>query len=727
MPSTINTAKANNIILEDVLDLTKDIIISGEFSFFGSLVNGGEGFCVFLLDANSSGNVGSPGSGLGFAPTEGLIEYEGNDIFLGTDQSLLGVAFDHVGDFSRPLGGQYTSGTADTRPNSVGLRYGNSGNKNFDYIDTSISLTNFGLDLYETIGYKYPSVTATQTKTPTITPTKTFTNTVNSTLTSTQTNTVTRTNTQSRTNTQTRTPTQTFTPSNTSQACSVVTPTPTRTISPTLSQTKTSTPTNTPTNFAINPVRKAFKVRVTNYGKKVIVYLRNDAFSNFIKVYEYDNLNLEMPLSGKTKVGLSYATGVNTSAFHIYNFSVNGIGYENPFTPTPTATRGLTPTTTLTPTLTNTITVSLTRNHTSTPTQSRTNTRTKTPTQTYTQFATPSKTRTNTATQTRTSTISRTSTQFATRTQTPTQTRTSTQTRSNTPTQTRTPTNTRTQTQTPTPGTSSTARFVAESNSTNMFRFESDWVEADSAAAAVNVLINNGRFGFNKNNSLSNLLNLRSTAPDEFNPGGVINNFNNTYFTSYFFNGPANAAQNENDTAIDGQISWMKIPFIENPSVSSNPNTDYRQGISSNIYQALQILFTTGNTLSGTLIYIDKQDNSYNFAGSNYNIWNIDGLTSDYKIATYDLNTSDLYVPNYDNTGNILYNTDYIEGSITKDNFLKTQDLFRLIPDTRYITVTNNEIDITFSYCSELIFYINPDDNSTHWGARLTLFTNAIQ
>jgi len=723
MPSTINTAKANNIILEDVLDLTKDIIISGEFSFFGSLVNGGEGFCVFLLDANSSGNVGSPGSGLGFAPTEGLIEYQGNDIFLGTDQSLLGVAFDHVGDFSRPLGGQYTSGTADTRPNSIGLRYGNSGNKNFDYIDTSVSLTNFGLDLYETIGYKYPSVTATQTKTPTITPTKTFTNTVNSTLTSTQTNTVTRTNTQSRTNTQTRTPTQTFTPSNTSQACSVVTPTPTRTISPTLSQTKTPTPTNTPTNFAINPIRKAFKVRITNYGKKVIVYLRNDAYSNFIKVYEYDNLNLEMPLSGKTKVGLSYATGVDTSAFHIYNFSVNGIGYENPFTPTPTATRGLTPTTTLTPTLTNTVTVSLTRNHTSTPTQSRTNTRTKTPTQTYTQFATPSKTRTNTATQTRTSTQSRTATQFATRTQTPTQTRTSTQTRSNTPTQTQTPTNTRTPTQTQSPTKAVSSPFVTEANATYKFVFESNWVQADSASAAVNVLINNARFGFNKNNTTSNLLNLRSTS----NPGGVINDFANTYFRAFFFNSDANTGQTQGESAPDGQSSWLGIPFVENKQLSSNPNTDYRNGVSSNIYQALQLLVSTGSSLSATLLDIDKEDNSLATAGTNYNIWGIDGLSSDYKTPTFDLNSNDLYVPNFDNTGNILYNTDYIEGTITKDNFLLTPDNYRLIPNVRYIIVNNNEIGITFSYCSELIFYSDTDNQSSYWGARLTLFTKARQ
>ena len=305
MPSTINTAKSNNIILDDVLDLTKDIVISGEFSFFGSLLDGGEGFCVFLLDANSSGNVGSPGPGLGYAPSIGKVEYLGNDIFEGTDQSLLGVGFDQVGDFAKPLGGSYTSGTT-AKPKSVSLRYGSSGNKNFEYIDSSVNLlTTYGLELYELLGYKYPAVTASATVTRTNTPTKTFTNTINSTLTSTATQTRTKTPTQSRTNTQTRTPSQTVTPSVTSDS-NVPTPTPTRTISPTLSQTKTSTPTNTPTNNAINAKRKAFKVRITNYGKKVLVYFRNDAYSNFVKVFEYDNLNLEMPLSGKTKVGFDF-------------------------------------------------------------------------------------------------------------------------------------------------------------------------------------------------------------------------------------------------------------------------------------------------------------------------------------------------------------------------------------------------------------------------------------
>ena len=722
MPSTINTAKSNNIILDDVLDLTKDIVISGEFSFFGSLLDGGEGFCVFLLDANSSGNVGSPGPGLGFAPSVGKGEYLGNDIFEGTDQSLLGVAFDQVGDFAQPLGGSYTSGTT-SKPKSVSLRYGSSGNKNFEYIDSSVNLlSTYGLELYELIGYKYPSVTATATSTRSQTPTKTFTNTVNSTLTSTATNTVTRTSTQSRTNTQTRTPTNTVTYSSTGNSC-VATPTPTRTISPTLSQTKTSTPTNTPTNNAINAKRKAFKVRITNFGKKVIVYFRNDAYSNFVKVYEYDNLNLEMPLSGKTKVGLSYATGVNTSAFHIYNFSVNGIGYENPFTPTPTATRGLTSTATRTPTLTNTVTVSLTINPTLTPTQSRTNTRTNTPTQTCTQYATPSKTLTYTPTQTRTSTQSRTSTQAVTRTQTPTQSRTNTQTSTTTRTntQTRTSSQTPTQTQTPTPAASTP--FVTEQDATYKFVFESKWDQSDSAAAAVNVLINNARFGFNKNTSSSNLLNIRTDS----NPGGVVNDFANTYFRAFFFNSNANTAQQQGQTAPDGQSSWLGIPFVENKQLIDNPDTDFRRGISSNIYQALQLLVTTGSSLSATLLDIDKDDNSLASAGSNYNLWNLDGLSSDYKTPTFDLNLSNLYVANFDNTGNILYNTDYIDGTTTKDNFLATPDNYRLIPNVRYLIVNDNEIGITFSYCTELIYYSDTDNQSSYWGARLTLFTNVRQ
>jgi hypothetical protein len=711
MPSTLTSVKTNNILLEDILNVKNDIVISGEFSFFGSDINGGEGFCIYVVNRNSNNNVGSPGPGLGFAPTVGKIEYLGNDVFTGTDDSILGIGFDAVGDFGSTLSPDI-SGNLPV-PNSITLRHGST--KKYNLIST-LTLPNT-FSLYDVYGYKYPNQTPTQTKTPTSTNNVTRTQSIGITSTATPTFTKTRSRTLTQTHTQTFTATPEVSPTTTLSVGTTSTPTPTRSKTPTNTKTTSRTSTNTPTVTGLYPPRKFFKIRITNYGRRVLVFLKNEALGQFVKVFDQDNLNLDLPYTGQVKVGLSYSTGVYESAFYLYNFNVNGVGYTNPNTPTPTATKGLTKTQTPTQTITSTRTSTPTSQ--ASPTQTPTNSRSPSPTATHTpsSYGTPTTTRTLTPTHTRTRYQTPTKTPFSTRTQTPTRSTYRTPTPTHSPYNTPTPTLTRTRTPYATPTYGGRLPFVAENNSTYKFVFESKWTNASNAADAVNVMINNARIAFNPNESVHNLLNLRTE-----NNFGVQNDFYKSSAVAYFYNGDVMAAQNPNAVANDGQRAWMYIPFAENYQDTNSDIYDPRKGISSNVYQALKILTTTGNSLSSTLIYIENEDTD------NYKIWGVDGLNSNYTTSTFDRNLSDRYVFNYARTADILYNTDYIEGTVQKNDFINTPDNYRIIPNTRYIRVdTYNEIDITFSYASELIYYRKTTKTPSFWGARLTLFTRAIQ
>jgi len=725
--SPIYNVKTNNLLLEDILDIRKDIVISGEFSFFGSSTTGGEGFCVYFVNACTGNDIGSPGPGLGFAPTDGIVEFNGNDIFSGVPNSILGIGFDAAGAFALPLSPDIDGDTV-YHPNAITLRHGSL--NDWQYIASSDDVSDLGFSLYQTYGDLYPKATATATTTPTFTPSKTFTATANSTATATPTLTRTSTVTSTPTRTTTRTTTQSTTVTSSLNNCVTPTKTPTRTHTPTLTYTNTVSITKSPTSTGLYPRRQAFKIRLSDYGRTAYVYLRNNA-GNFVLVHEEEHLDLIKPENGQIQIGLSYSTGVNYSAFHIYNFSVNGVGYDSPFTPTPTATKNITRTSSPTPTPTYTLTYTPTQNHSPTPTATNTPTLTNTVTITNTNFATPTITRTQTPTQSRTATNTRTSTQFPTRTQTPTNTRTASQTPTRTSTQTRTSTTSRTPTQTHTHTPTEFNRFIAASNSTYKFVFESKWVNADSAAAAVNVMINNARFGINRNTGSTNLINLITTS----NPNGVANDFDRQYFRAFFFDGTAITGQQQYAPGVDGQTTWLGIPFVENKSSTSNPNTDFRDGVSSNVYQALKILVNTGDALDDTLIYINKTDNSNERpnpaqnSGENFNIWGIDGLTSDYKTVTFDASNNDRYVINYNNTGRILYNYDYIENDSDRPNFIATPDSYRVLPNIRYLRVISGDVDVSFSYATELINYIDSSNNNStsYWGARLTLFTNVRQ
>ena len=189
----------------------------------------------------------------------------------------------------------------------------------------------------------------------------------------------------------------------------------------------------------------------------------------------------------------------------------------------------------------------------------------------------------------------------------------------------------------------------------------------------------------------------------------------------------------------------MNVKFL-NRLVPSSINSDFTTGIPTNIYNALAFLFTKGSSVyNDTLLKYSALDNSNelalpaNNAGQNYNIWSQE--VNDAGTATNVDVTSNLYVPlntEGNQSGIALYNMDYVtqwsngDAGYTKTNFQQRNDLLKIQPNNRYLRVNEGEIDITFSYGTELIFY-SPNTlegsslNEGYIGARLTLFTNAIQ
>ncbi len=153
-----------------------------------------------------------------------------------------------------------------------------------------------------------------------------------------------------------------------------------------------------------------------------------------------------------------------------YYYAPAALTFENPNTPTPSATPTHTSTRTQTSTPTRTPTNTATHTPTSTPTHTPTNTPTRTPTSTPSAALTntPTLTPTSTPTRTPTNTPTRTPTNTATAALTNTPTRTPTRTTTHTPTHTATstPTNTPTRTQTNTAITASTQSPTATPTST---------------------------------------------------------------------------------------------------------------------------------------------------------------------------------------------------------------------------------------------------------------------
>jgi hypothetical protein len=791
MPTTLNSTelKTNNIVLQDVLDITKDIVISADFSCFGSSVDGGEGFSFYLYGGYTlDQSIGSPGPGLGYAPTDALVEVDGNDIFSGVNNAVLGVGFDIVGDFALPLGGPVW-GDALAHPNAVTLRKGSA--DKFEYIGSSSPLSDFNFNIYQVYGDACPSITSTPTPTRTVTPTQTFTNTWGSTATATptQTQTPTRTATQTqtstptttRTNSQTPTRTKTRTPSSTHTTTYTKSQTPlpsksiTRTQTPTntLTQTPTRTvsPTQTPTKTGLHPTKKSVKVRITNFGKKAIVYVRNSTCGEFVKVYEKDLLGLTIPAGNHVMVGLSYSTGARCSKFYIYKFEVNGIGFENQYTPTQTRTMSKTPT----PTQTSTQNPTPTQTRTRTPTPSSTTTRT--PTQT------PTQTQTRTQTRTETPRVSQTQTRTQTRTQSPTQTQTRTQSPTRTQTSTQTPTQTRTSTK-PIPA-------VFSTDGSFMFRFTSLFYRAANFDMAVKIMINNGRYVFNTNQTTSSLFDWNGEGVPDVTGGGDFavpycqqqvnprGDFawcgtlcgsptprdpagNNYYTQAFFYDGPSVDGQKNNIQGGDGETGWRGTRLLPFSTKRDTNNSDFthRTGgttppIPQNVWDALQSLFTSGGTTyDDCKLSLTATDDSQAFGGGqNYNVWPVENINEEKN--NYNLDTQNYQIAqgrldqrgcayNFPNgtTEQILYNFDNITGSPilpgvekSRDDFEKRYDVNRTLPNTRYLRIKDGDIDITFSYVTELIQLQEGDTRGVQYdttgrsylGARITLWTGSYQ
>ena len=171
--------KTNNITLNDVVDFRKDIVVSADYSCFGSNADGGAGFCIYFYGGHVlDQSIGSPGPGLGYAPTVDLVKIGpgGGNVFTGVNNAVLGVGFDIAGNFALPLGGDVPTGDGVAHPNAITLRKGTD--DNFEYIGSSSSLsTDYAFNLYQQYGSEAPAATSTPTPTQTQTHTSTFTDT----------------------------------------------------------------------------------------------------------------------------------------------------------------------------------------------------------------------------------------------------------------------------------------------------------------------------------------------------------------------------------------------------------------------------------------------------------------------------------------------------------------------------------------------------------------------
>lgn len=330
-----------------------------------------------------------------------------------------------------------------------------------------------------------------------------------------------------------------------------------------------------------------------------------------------------------------------------------------------------------------------------------------------------------------------------------------------------------------------------------MFRFTSLWYYCDDFNKAIKILMNNVRYWFSENDTSSYLFPWNNTGSGEdekqetwatpryntgWGPTGTLSTKydtvgNNDFVQAWYFPGTPEAGQ-RGDEGANGQVGWTPVPFAP----PTNPREDlglYVEGsappLSENIYTALNTLFTTGGvTYENTLLHLNALDNSNkrqlvsNNAGKNYNIWTpgdpadtlnegktdwIEGINENTN-ATGLLDQWGCSYPYTRKTDEqILYNFDNITGSPllippgSRNDFEKLPDKSRTIPNTRYLRVNTlpagGDIDITFSYATELIKIQESNEASNHpagspasystengkayVGARITLWTSADQ
>ena len=338
-----------------------------------------------------------------------------------------------------------------------------------------------------------------------------------------------------------------------------------------------------------------------------------------------------------------------------------------------------------------------------------------------------------------------------------------------------------------------------------MFRFTGMWYECDDFDKAIKIMMNNVRYWFNGNQTSSSLFAYNNTGSGEtekqerwapprydtgWGPTGTLSVYrdvvnNNIFIESWYYAGTPEAGQAGNAGA-DGVNGWVNIPFApaggvyEKPYIFEGQKWKHKP-ISDNIYTAIKTLFTTGGVnYEETLLHLNAKDQSNgrelvsNNAGQNYNIWTPangapadvltppagEGPPSDWNIKS----TSNLTAPGRIDPGQrgisypftshtqeqILYNFDYIHGSPllvppgAKNDFIDKYDVNRPVPNTRYLRINQGDIDITFSYATELIKMQestaivdqlpagHPDLSKTengksYLGARITLWTSADQ
>ena len=139
--------------------------------------------------------------------------------------------------------------------------------------------------------------------------------------------------------------------------------------------------------------------------------------------------------------------------------------------------------------------------------------------------------------------------------------------------------------------------------------------------------------------------------------------------------------------------------------------------------------------------------------GKNYNVWPVENLNSQKNAFELDDTNYQIAQGRLDQQGcaysfpngtqeQILYNFDNITGSPilkgeekSRVDFENRYDVNRTIPNTRYLRIKQGEIDITFSYVTELIKIQEGDTLGTHYdtngvsylGARITLWTGSYQ
>ena len=231
------------------------------------------------------------------------------------------------------------------------------------------------------------------------------------------------------------------------------------------------------------------------------------------------------------------------------------------------------------------------------------------------------------------------------------------------------------------------------------------------------------------------------------------------YTQAYYFDGPSVDGQIPN-TGKDGVNGWRTTRLLapSDPRTTNNQDFQFRTGgdtpaIPQNVWDALQILFTSGGTTyDSSKLCLTATDNSFDEAGANYNVWAVDNINEEknsFTVSDQNYQTAQgrldqegcaYRFPN-DTTEQILYNFDNITGSPilpgvqkSRVDFEKKFDLNRTIPNTRYFRIQQGDIDIKFSYVTELIQLQEGDtpgsyhmNGRRYLGARITLWTGSYQ